>query len=157
MDDDEIAHAAPRFLAVGSDAANGIWVVNELGGTVMRIDPDTNEVVDRITVDSPTAVAADDGGVWVTSEANDRVQRFDPVDGTTLVTLEAGDRIPDGPTAIAIGADGVWVASDLEPVVVRIDPATNEVVEQLAIGGIAGAMAVDTDGNVWVTIREQAV
>jgi serine/threonine-protein kinase len=157
LDDDEIAQGAPRYLAVGSGAARGIWVVNELGGTVMRIDPDTNEVVDRLTVDSPTAVAADDGGVWVTSEANDRVQRFDPVDGTTLVTLEAGDRIPDGPTAIAIGADGVWVASDLEPVVVRIDPATNEVVEQLAIGGIAGAMAVDTDGNVWVTIREQAV
>ena len=157
MDDDEIAHAAPRFLAVGGDAANGIWVVNELGGTVMRIDPDTNEVVDRLTVDSPTAVAADDGGVWVTSEANDRVQRFDPMDSTTLVTLDAVDRIPDGPTAIAIGADGVWVASDLEPVLVRIDPATNEVVEQLAIGGIAGAMAVDTDGNVWVTVREQAV
>jgi serine/threonine-protein kinase len=145
MDDDGIAQSAPRFLAVGSGAASGIWVVNELGDTVVRIDPETNEVV------------ADDEGIWVTSQANDQVQRFDPVDGTTLLTLELADGIPDGPTAIAIGANGVWVASDLEPVVVRIDPATNDVVERLAIGGIAGAMVVDLDGNVWVTVREQAV
>jgi streptogramin lyase len=71
--------------------------------------------------------------------------------------LEEGDGIPDGPTAIAIGADGVWVASDLQPVVVRIDPATNEVVDRLAISGITGAMTVDPAGNVWVTLREQAV
>jgi streptogramin lyase len=156
-DESETESVAPRFLAVGSGAAEGIWVVNELGGTVLRIDPETNEVADRISVDSPTAVAADDNGVWVTSEVHDQVQRFDPVDGTTLVTLEEGDGIPDGPTAIAIGADGVWVASDLQPVVVRIDPATNEVVDRLVISGITGAMTVDPAGNVWVTVREQAV
>ena len=156
-DESETESVAPRFLAVGSGAAEGIWVVNELGGTVLRIDPERNEIADRISVDSPTAVAADDNGVWVTSEVHDQVQRFDPVDGTTLVTLEEGDGIPDGPTAIAIGADGVWVASDLQPVVVRIDPATNEVVDRLAISGITGAMTVDPAGNVWVTVREQAV
>ena len=36
--------AAPRSLSVGSGAAEGIWVVNELGDTVVRIDPETNEV-----------------------------------------------------------------------------------------------------------------
>ena len=157
MDDSETVSSGPRFLAVGEGTASGIWVVNELGNSVVRIEPETNEVAGRIQVESPTAVAADEQGVWVTSEGNDQVQRFDPVEGTTLITLGAGDGVPDGPTAVAIGAGGVWVASDLEPVVVRIDPATNEVVERLAIGGIAGAMAVDTDGNVWVTVREQAV
>jgi serine/threonine-protein kinase len=157
LDDDEFAHVAPRFLAEGRGAARGIWVVNELAGSVVLIDPDTKEVARTINVQSPTAVAAAEEGVWVTSESNDQVQRFDPVDGTTLVTLEAGDGIPDGPTAIAIGADGVWVASDLEPVVIRINPATNEVVERLAIAGVVGAMVADPDGNIWVTVREQAV
>lgn len=110
-----------------------------------------------IQVESPTAVAGDDEGVWVTSEANDELQRFDPVDGTTLFTLGSGDGIPDGPTAIAIGANGVWVGSDLQSVIVRIDPATNEVIDRLSIDGIAAGMAVDPDGNVWVTVREQAV
>jgi streptogramin lyase len=156
-DDGGPESAAPRYLAVGTGAAEGIWVVNELGDTVVRIDPETNQVADRIQVEGPAAVAADDSGVWVTSEVNDRVHRFDAVDGTTLLTLEPADGIPDGPTQVAIGAEGVWVASDLEPVVARIGPAANEVVERLPLDGIAGAMAVEEDGDVWVTVREQAV
>ena len=42
VDESETESAVPRFLAVGSGATRGIWVVNELGGNVVRIDPDTN-------------------------------------------------------------------------------------------------------------------
>ena len=111
--------AVPRFLAVGTGAAEGIWVVNELGENVIRIDPETNEVAGRIDVESPTAVAADDSGVWVTSEANDRVHHFD-ADGRALQTLQHSDGILDGPTAIVIGPTGVWIGSDLETAVARI-------------------------------------
>ena len=120
-DEGETESAVPRFLAVGTGAAEGIWVVNELGDTVVRIDPETNEVAGRIQVESPTAVAADDSGVWVTSEANDHVQRFDPA-GRALLTLQHADGILDGPTAIVIGPSGVWIGSDLETAVARIDP-----------------------------------
>ena len=154
VDEDRIADAAPRFLAVGSGAAAGIWVVNELGDTVVRIEPDTNEVADRIQVDAPTAVAADDGGLWVTSEANDQVHRFDPVGRRTVRTFQYADGIPDGPTTIVTGPSGVWVGSDLETVVVRIDPDTNAV-DPLRLGGITGGLAVDGNGDVWVTVRAQ--
>jgi streptogramin lyase len=154
VDEDEIADAAPRFLAVGSGPAAGIWVVNELGDTVVRIDPDTNEVADRIGVDAPTAVAADGSGLWVTSEANDQVHRFDPVGRRTVRTFQYADGIPDGPTTIVTGPNGVWVGSDLETVVVRIDPDTNAV-DPLRLGGITGGLAVDGNGDVWVTVRAQ--
>jgi class 3 adenylate cyclase/streptogramin lyase len=154
VDEDIIADAAPRFLAVGSGPAAGIWVVNELGDTVVRIDPQTNEVADRIQVDAPTAVAADDSGLWVTSEANDQVHRFDPVGRRTVRTFQYADGIPDGPTTIATGPSGVWVGSDLETVVVRIDPDTNAV-DPLRLGGITGGLAVDGNGDVWVTVRAQ--
>jgi len=155
MDDSETESSSPRFLAVGEGAAEGIWVVNEFGDSVVRIDPDTNEIASgRIQVASPTAVAADDSGVWVTSEANDQVQRFDPVDGRTVSTLSHSDAgIPDGPTAIAIGGSGVWVASGRERIVVRIDPATNTVVKRLAVEGIVSALAVDANGDVLATLR----
>jgi class 3 adenylate cyclase/streptogramin lyase len=154
VDEDEIADAAPRFLAVGSGPAAGIWVVNELGDTVVRIDPQTNEVAGRIQVDAPTAVAADGSGVWVTSEANDQVHRFDPVGRRTVRTFQYADGIPDGPTTIVTGPNGVWVGSDLETVVVRIDPDTNAV-DPLRLGGITGGLAVDGNGDVWVTVRAQ--
>jgi streptogramin lyase/predicted Ser/Thr protein kinase len=143
--------AVPRFLAVGTGAAEGIWVVNELGDNVVRIDPDTNKVAGRIDVESPTTVAADDSGVWVTSEANDRLHHFD-ADGRALQTLQHSDGILDGPTAIVIVPSAVWIGSDLETAVARIDPETNTV-DRVALGGITGGMAVDGNGDVWVTIR----
>jgi streptogramin lyase/predicted Ser/Thr protein kinase len=143
--------AVPRFLAVGTGAAEGIWVVNELGDNVVRIDPDTNEVAGRIDVESPTAVAADDSGVWVTSEANDRVHHFDAA-GRALQTLQHSDGILDGPTAIVIVPSAVWIGSDLETAVARIDPETSAV-DRVALGGITGGMAVDGNDDVWVTIR----
>ena len=143
--------AVPRFLAVGTGAAEGVWVVNELGDNVVRIDPDTNKVAGRIDVESPTAVAADDSGVWVTSEANDRVHHFD-ADGRALQTLQHSDGILDGPTAIVIVPSAVWIGSDLETSVARIDPETNTV-DRVALAGITGGMAVDGNGDVWVTIR----
>jgi serine/threonine-protein kinase len=157
VDDDEVTgSSAPRSIAVGSGDAEGIWVANELGDTVVRIDPETNEVADRIQVEGPTAVAADGSGVWVTSEANDRVHQFDPVGGRALRTYEQADGIPDGPTTIVIGASGVWIGSDLASTVARIDPETNEV-DRLPLGGITGGMAVDGNGDVWVTVRAQLV
>ena len=145
----------PTYLAVGTGAAEGIWVVNDLAGTVSRIDPATDEVVDTFTVDAPYAVAADDRGVWVSSNANDSLVRFDPDTGTTIQTLslEAGHGIPNGPTTIALSEDWIWLASNLDPVVVRIDPATNQVVGSLDVAGIADGMAADETGSVWVTVH----
>jgi streptogramin lyase len=127
-----------------------------LGDTVIAIDPEGNKVTDRIQVEEPTAVAADDTGVWVTSETHDLVHRFDPADTRALRTYQAADGIPDGPTSIVVGPSGVWVGSDLDEAVVRIDPGTNAI-DRLRLGGITGGMAVDEGGDVWVTVRAQKV
>jgi serine/threonine-protein kinase len=155
-DEDPNASAAPRSLSVGTGAAEGIWVANELGDTVLRIDSETNEVADRIQVESPTAVAADASGVWVTSEINDRVVRFDAADGRTLRTYEAADGVLDGPTAIVIAPDGVWFGSVLESAIARLDLET-DAIDRIAIDGITGGMVVDANRDVWVAVRAQTV
>jgi streptogramin lyase/tRNA A-37 threonylcarbamoyl transferase component Bud32 len=156
-DDDPNASAAPRSLSVGTGAAEGLWVANELGDTVLRIDPDTDEVAEpRIQVESPSAVAADDSGVWVTSEISDRVVRFDAVDGRTLQTYETADGVLDGPTAIVIAPDGVWFGSVLEPAIARLDPET-DAIDRVAIDGITGGLVVDANGDLWVAVRSQTV
>jgi len=155
-DDDPNASAAPRSLSVGTGAAEGIWVANELGDTVVRIDPQTDEVTGQgIQVESPSAVAADDTGVWVTSEISDRVVRFD-ADGRTLQTYDTGDGVLDGPTAIVISRDGVWFGSVLESAIARLDPET-DAIERVAIDGITGGMVVDANGDLWVAVRAQTV
>jgi streptogramin lyase/predicted Ser/Thr protein kinase len=154
VDNDQIADEAPSSLAEGSGAAEGVWVVNELGETIVRIDHDRNEVVSTFQVDAPTAVAADDSGIWATSETLDRVHHLDPVDGRALRTYQAVDGVPDGPTAIAIAPSGVWVGSDLDTAVARIDPES-DTIDRLLLGGITGWIAVDGRGDVWVTVRAQ--
>jgi serine/threonine-protein kinase len=157
IDDDTNASAAPRSLSVGTGAAEGIWVTNELGDAVVRIDPETNEVAEpRIQVEAPFAVAADDSGVWVTSEINDRVIRFDATDGRTLQTYQSAEGVLDGPTAVAIAPNGVWFGSDLESAIARLDPDT-DTIDRVAIDGITGGLVVDANGDLWVAVRAQAV
>lgn len=155
-DDDPNASAAPRSLAVGTGVAEGIWVANELGDTVLRIDPETNEVGLRIQVESPFAVAADGSGVWVSSELKDVVHLFDPADGRSVRTFDTSDGVLDGPTAIVIFPGGIWFGSDLERAVARLDPDT-DLIDRVEIDGITGDMAVDAGGDVWVAVRAQAV
>jgi DNA-binding beta-propeller fold protein YncE len=154
-DDDANASAAPRSLSVGTGTAEGIWVANELGDTVLRIDAETNEVADRIQVEAPFAVAADGTGVWVTSELNDRVHLFDQ-DGRPVRTFDTAEGVLDGPTAIVIAPGGVWIGSDLETAVARLDPDTN-LIDRVPIDGITGGIALDAGGDVWVAVRAQAV
>lgn len=143
-------------LSVGSGAATGIWVVNELGGTVSRIDPTTDDVAQTFQVPAPTSVGGNDEGVWVSSSANDAIVRFDPTSGTTIQTLSltAGDGIPNAPGAVLVTPARIWVTSSVDPRVVWIDPATNSVGGSLRVRGIADALALDTTtGDVWVTVR----
>jgi streptogramin lyase len=93
--------------------------------------------------------------VWVSSNANDSVVRFDPETSTTIQTLslDAGDGIPNGLTTILVTSSGVWLASNLDRVLARIDPATNGVVGVLEVDGTVDGMAVDDQGDIWVTVH----
>jgi YVTN family beta-propeller protein len=57
----------PTDIAAG---AGSVWVANYLDGTISRIDPATNSVVDTIAVGAwPEHIAAGQGGVWVTHDS----------------------------------------------------------------------------------------
>ena len=57
----------PVDVAFGEGA---VWVVNRLDRTVMRLDPDSGDVVAEIGVgNEPQRVAAGEGSVWVTVRA----------------------------------------------------------------------------------------
>jgi YVTN family beta-propeller protein len=69
-------------LAVG---AEGVWVYDQHQGTVLRIDPGTNQVVRTIPVTSQPLVeqhshvlALGAGAVWVVDKAGEAVVRVDP-------------------------------------------------------------------------------
>jgi len=133
------------------------------GDVVVRVDPETNRVVDRIPVDSPTGLAFGHGSVWVASAVYGTVSRIDPQTDKVVAKIEVGQGAVDIATDESSGA--VWVAGvTLSPLsdyltntsgtptasasspasrgspenhednrLSRVDPATNRVVAEIPI------------------------
>ena len=124
----------------------GLWVVSTLDDQVLRIDPETGEVVHRVTdILKPTAVSVTDD-VWVGAQLS--TNRLDPETGTVLVTSEIGTGANGG---LAVTDDAVWVRS-AKRFLVRLDPADGQPVEGLSSADTPSAgSALVAFGSVWAT------
>jgi streptogramin lyase len=111
---------------VGSD----VWVADDYGGEVVRIDSASNRVVTRIDVPPrPGGVAAGGGFVWLFHTRTGTVTRIDPVTAAA-VTFD----VPDAHgTGIAYAAGGVWLLT-IDPIaVLRLDPQTGAVTARVLL------------------------
>ena len=123
-----------------------MWVANALDGTVSRIDPRTNTVVQKIRVGgAPVGVALGPGSVWIASRDDESISRLDPRTGARSAPVPVGP----APRALAVGSNSVWVADEKRGVVMRVDPAQRRVVDTITVGNGPLAVAVG-DGSVWV-------
>jgi YVTN family beta-propeller protein len=117
------------------------------GDVVLRIDPQTNRVVDRIPVDPPSGLAFGHGSVWATSAGHGTLSRIDPQTGEVVAKIDVGRAPVD--VAVDESSGAVWVASvDLpnnyggygipqhseDRNLTRVDPETNRVVAEIPIG-----------------------
>ena len=145
-------------VAVGSGS---VWVASTSSeaGVVLRVDPETNRVVDRIPVGSPTGLAFGHGSVWVTSSGSGTLSRVDPRTGEVAEEIEVGRGALD--VAVDDGSETVWVASGSffsmenpeHHKLSRVDAATDRVVAQIPIAARrpeGGAQSVTVgEGAVW--------
>jgi streptogramin lyase len=139
----------PVAIAIGSGENSPVWVANAVDATVSRIDPRSERVESFDVGGHPSGVAVDKGGgVWVTSSVDNTVTRLDAT-GHTVATITG---VPTGPVAITASGENVWVAGSLSHSIARIDPRTNKVVNRLTVSGTPTGIAVDTHGDVWVTV-----
>jgi len=114
----------------------GLWVTTD-AGTLVRIDPATNEVAATVVPGGrPVHAALGATALWVS--AGSRVLRLDPADGRTTASVPGGGG-PIGPLG-----DTIWARSlgSVSPALVAIDEATGRVVERADIatsgrGGLA--------------------
>jgi DNA-binding SARP family transcriptional activator/DNA-binding beta-propeller fold protein YncE len=144
-------------VAVGTDA---VWAVSGPAGAVLRIDPSTVSITDRIPIvagaksrsSNPLAVAADTRFVWVLNGSTATVTKIDPELRGIVATLWLG--LSGGSFRLAVGEGAVWVSSERDGTVTRIDAETDAMTpitvtpynspEDVAIAG----------GLVWVSVDE---
>jgi YVTN family beta-propeller protein len=128
-----VAALAGLFAVVASVIAvlrpsDGDREVVVSANSVAVIDPDTNKIIDSVTVGTaPSNVAVGEGAVWVLNGEDRTVSRIDPktMDATTVGTGTT-------PTDLTVGGGFVWLVSRCpDSTVYRLDPDSNHI-ESLA-------------------------
>jgi YVTN family beta-propeller protein len=132
--------------------AGSLWIRKSGDDEVLRVDPRTNKITERIRVgfayDTGIAVRGDD--VWVTNGEDGTVSRINAATNKVVATIRVGDY----PLGIVITKNAVWVANHHSGSASRIDPRTNRVVGTVPISTqteLAGPKAIAAAGGmVWV-------
>lgn len=129
-------------------AGDTLLATCSLDHQVIRIDPQTGEVITRATITNPRLISAAGDSIWVTQ--NNELLRLDP---ETLNPVVAFTNLP------SIGLNGdifvdentVWVRLE-SGFLYMINPATNEIVEQvLPPEPFTGGSVIATADSVWTT------
>lgn len=129
-------------------------------GEVLRIDPTTNDIIERIATDEgwPRDIAIGEDAVWVyghSERSGDVWQaaslwKVDPRTGAVEVLLEDAGLPTDGaflPSSVSAGDGAVWVADD-HGNGVRVDPASGDTTTFSVEGGFTTPFGVYS-GSVW--------
>jgi streptogramin lyase len=145
----------------------GVWAIAgaDRDGMVVRIDPDTNGVVDSVPVPNPSFwndIDAGAGSIWVTTSLivhHDGVPlvelyRIDPVAETVETTVSVGHGttgLGEGGgvslAATATSGDSVWVYNVSERILGRVDPAGDVVVETVPVGSCCSPGVTTRNGD----------
>jgi YVTN family beta-propeller protein len=126
-----------------------VWVVDQLAGTLSRIDPQRASVMHTFTLQgiSLDSVVVGPAGLWVADLAGGVAASVDEDTGTLGPLVKAGSE----PSAVAVGVGAVWVANRGDDTVTRIDPATQQATATFPVPGSPVALGIDRgSGDVWV-------
>ena len=147
------AGLAPKGVLATAD---GVWVADVHGGSVLPVDQATNEVGKAIIV-GPTGASGPNwlgsglGTNWVGVPNNNTIVRFDPGTGAVEATIEA----PVGTTpcgGIAVGLTAGWITSCSSTTsMARLDPTSNTAVTTVEMGGYAYNPTLIDDAP-WVSV-----
>lgn len=154
--------SAPTLIAkIGTDlhpcgAASGlgsVWVAAYDSGRLLRVNTETNRIVQRIRVAPgicPVAVAG--RFVWAASDKTDTVYRVDPQPGRVIARI----RTSHWPAHLAVAAGSLWVSSYEHGHVVQISLKTNRMTRVYKFNGNPSGLA-GTPGALWVSFGRKGM
>ena len=145
-----IASFDPTMFTINDPVFDGnfLWIANYTGGDeVLKLDPNTGEVLDRISFalpgvgDSYGAMLFDGTNLWIAGPYQ-YLTKIDPVNGVVLDQLELSTS-----GFFAFDGSNLWV--DQFGQIAKIDPNTDATVAEIDTGfdcyGVAAA-----DGYIWM-------
>jgi class 3 adenylate cyclase/streptogramin lyase len=128
----------------------GVWVVDQVTGIVVHVDPATLEKVGELPVmGTIDRIAVDGDYVWLLDQSAGVVTRL-----SSSSVEEAGQAsVGPGATDLAVGLGAVWI-SHLDGTISRVDRLTRAVTPAFArVDGAASAITVDlARSSIWVDV-----
>lgn len=138
----------PERLASGTDA---IWALDEFDGVVVRFDPTSGRLTDRVELSGGLdALAAGEGYVWVLDSFEGTLTPISETDREPLSAIALGRGAED----VTVGRGSVWVAAGGS--IHEINPATRQIVRTIEVAPTPILeLAVDAaSGALWVSMAE---
>jgi DNA-binding beta-propeller fold protein YncE len=135
---------------VGED---GVWVPDIERSMIYKIDPLTDQVVQRIPADlvggtggngGKFAIAVGENAVWAIA-SNNELRRY----SIASVAQEAAISLPSRSKGVIAALGSVWVTGTANDELYRIDPATNQIAATIELRSDPRALA-EADGSIWV-------
>ena len=134
-----------------TSGAGSVWVTEPDASEIVRIDPDSGSIVDRIpVVGSPGPIAFAAGAVWVTDVFGSRVLRIDPVTDRITQSVELGSRRA---AALTASGDRLWVADVTENALVELDARSGSKLRTILLDHRPSALLAQ-NRTVWVASYE---
>jgi YVTN family beta-propeller protein len=140
-------------------AGGNVWAVSSTAAAILRIDPLTAEIRDRIPMPghlgsgrTTLSISADTDFIWVLNGETATVVKIDP----TLHDVVETYRLPAGrgSLALAAGEGAAWISNAFDGTVTRIDEGTNEVAS-IAVSAYSSPKDVTVAGGlVWVSVAD---
>jgi streptogramin lyase/predicted Ser/Thr protein kinase len=143
---------APGSVATGGGS---VWVTQDNGPEVIRIDADTGKVARRFSVagGGGGGIAYGDGSLWLAGGTG--VLRINPGNEHVLRRISTSGQ-PSTSRLFVFAAGSLWVARADNGLVLKIDPLANRITARAKLHGWLSDLSV-SGGFVWVSLVPDGV
>jgi virginiamycin B lyase len=145
-----IAPAGSEGGIAASD--DSIWLATDTNGTLVRIDPSTNKVRQKISIPPGSYNPIfSHGFVWITGIEKNVLTAVDADSGKVLESIPVGPK----PRFLAAGEGSIWTLNQGDGTVSRVDEKSRKVTAAIQVGipGTGGDIGYGAD-SVWPTVFE---
>lgn len=129
---------------------DSVWIVSDDAGTLVRIDPATDKIRQKISI-APGSYnpCFSEGAVWITSGTANLLTAVDATTGDVAAVIPVGPK----PRFLTAGAGSIWTLNQGDGTVTRVDAHTKRVTATIAAGipGHGGDIAWGA-GSIWATL-----
>ena len=135
-------------VATSSDS---VWLVIDKTGTLVRIDPATGAIRQKIQVPPGSYNPRySDDQIWVTRADGSEITSIDAATGAKIATIATGP----GPRFLTDGAGAVWTLDQGDGTLTRVDTRT-KAISSIPLGtpGLGGDIAF-YEGMIWTTVMK---